>query len=55
MLAGDILFLYNADRKTALGLVVLTQQLQSVCHPALIFHPAGEKLSTDIQVSCFTP
>jgi len=50
MPAGDTLFLYNADRKTALGLVVLTPRLQRVCHPALIFHPTGEKLSTEIQV-----
>jgi hypothetical protein len=50
MAPADTVFLYNADRKTALGLVISTPTLQSVRHPALIFHPAGEKLSTDMQL-----
>lgn len=45
----------EAVTRLAIGQVVLTQQLQSVCRPALIFHPNGEKLSTDIQVRCFVP
>ena len=50
MAPADTVFLYNADRKTALGLVILTPALQSVRHPALIFHPAGEKLCQKIQL-----
>ena len=45
---GDTVYLYYADSKSALGLIMQTSALKEVRHPALIFHPGGEKVCSDM-------